>query len=1090
MTSSPPTKPPRGVKQGKETSGLLMSVIRTLSGSETNEQREKERAKLEKEYKKSDARLDELVSEHANEITEVMQKFSAVGSALSSWGQHCSAAEARLSACRALLQVRRDDLRRLWADARTHHHALRMLTDIERVVVCEREARELIGRGRVLAGANALQDALFIARTRLPHVHALSTTTQHLEAKKLDLVDIIVRRISDAVYKDERAPLNRRVSSRRGTALLLAELTKSEELTDAHLQDITPEYEASLVEDDRTFETTVMISLEALGVLEQLKEATEKFKVQIQTELLDVIDSVSRRIIDDDIEDYEGEEDGDVGETESATETGRPLARLVTCLGEEFKACGMRNKRLIQVWRASLQRHRIPDTCLHTENHYWSAVQQVMQLLLTEYLEIESVNLSGARTLTADATTPELKLSDYFAKKRPQRRRDKLFKLTAAVIPVANSPLTRRHRYPLVCQPHPALLHAVLPALHALCAHLERPGGGECSLRAFITDYVRWGESERLVSEARAKIDAAMKEAAAWRERTLVNNSVESNGRCSPAAHAHGTQCKIAPAQRDVAGACGGLALVRATEAAIGSLAVHSRAAHTRLSPAPPARAARWLADDDIVRFLQALPNYRLLLHDQKDAHPTQQELKAAYEREAEILGTSLGDGEVSIREVVVDIHLLEELALLAETMEWISSNIRHLPSSLSAPGAGGVLHLTDKFVNDLNAAASIFDEIAQKCLLFLHLEMRIECFHYLGQEWDDRGDGTDSEGEAGGVGRLASSLLGFHERASTLLAPSRLAYIMNGIGEMMSAAVVWRWQSERNAAGGAAVGSAADRLATLRHCLAALQLPHDGLHAAHAYLHLLACTPEEIIASVRERGPQFSELEYLNAFKVIGARRSLSAADMRAQLKQLSAALGHVDNVFKYLDSERSTEHEKLKLIVKDYCFMEAQQDVALQALDIAKAKVDTTNVDKLDDVFDANLDNMAGQRLNTDIHPYMTEFNNRIQRGLQSARNNLDDSDIAITESQTTYNDPFTKKAITDPVRNSLCGHIYEREVIMNIIQKKNMKCPVAGCGNREPILQDHLISDDELRFRMTITQHSTLIHDRTAIELNDTT
>lgn len=50
-----------------------MSVIRTLSASETNEQREKERAKLEKEYKKSDARLDELVEQHAQEIMEVMQ---------------------------------------------------------------------------------------------------------------------------------------------------------------------------------------------------------------------------------------------------------------------------------------------------------------------------------------------------------------------------------------------------------------------------------------------------------------------------------------------------------------------------------------------------------------------------------------------------------------------------------------------------------------------------------------------------------------------------------------------------------------------------------------------------------------------------------------------------------------------------------------------------------------------------------------------------------------------------------------------------------------------------------------------------------
>ncbi|CAF4754382.1 unnamed protein product [Pieris macdunnoughi] len=898
MTSSPPTKPPRGVKQGKETSGLLMSVIRTLSGSETNEQREKERAKLEKEYKKSDARLDELVAEHANEITEVMQKFAAVGTALSAWGQHCSAAEARLSACRALLRVRRDDLRRLWTDARTHHHALQMLTDIERVVVCEREARELMSRGRVVASAHALQAALRTAGTHLPHVHALSTTTQNLEAKKLELVDMIVRRLSDAVYKDERTPLNRRVSSRRRTTLLLAELTKSEELTDAHLQDITPEYEASLTEDDRTFETTVMMSLEALGVLEQLKEATEKFKVQIQTELLEVIDSVSRRIIDDDFEDFEGEEDGDVCE-EGVTETGRPLARLVTCLGDEFKACGMRNKRLIQVWRASLQKHKIPDSCLHTEHHYWSAVQQVMQLLLTEYLEIESVNLSGARTLATETAVPELKLSDYFAKKRPQRRRDKLFRLTAAATPVSSGPLTRRQRYPLVCPPHPALLHAILPALHALCTNLEKPGGGECSLRAFITDYVRWGESERLVAEARVTIEAAMREASAWRERTLVTNAAGEQRVVFASCSRAWAAVEVCSTAARRAGACGGLALVRAAEAAIGSLAVHARSAHSRLTPGPPSRAARWLADDDIVRFLQALPNYRLL-HDQKDT-PIQKELKAAYEREAEILGTSLGDGEISIREVVVDNQLLEELAVLAETMEWISSNIRNLPNVLSA---GGVLHLGDKSVNDLYAAASIFDEIANKCLLFLHLEMRIECFHYLGQEWEERPDGGES-GEAGGVARLASSLLRFHERASTILAPVRLAYIMNGIGEMMSSAVVWRWQGIERAGLGATGGlgsslgiggrAAGDRLATLRHCLAALQLPHDGLHAAHAYLHLLSCSPEEIIAAVRERGPQFSELEYLNAFKVIGARRSMSPAEMRAQLKQLSAALGHV---------------------------------------------------------------------------------------------------------------------------------------------------------------------------------------------------
>ncbi|XP_045446292.1 exocyst complex component 4 [Melitaea cinxia] len=887
MSSPPPTKPPRGVKQGKETSGLLMSVIRTLSASETNEQREKERAKLEKEYKKSDAKLDELVAAHAQEITDVMQKFSAVCAALGAWGQHCSAAEARLGACRALLRVRRDDLRRLWADARTHHHALRMLTDIERVVVSERSARELAAAGRVLGVAHALRGALLTARTELPRVHALSATTAQLQAKKIELVDIIVKRISTAVYKGERAPLGRVLSARRRTALLLAELTKSEELTDAYLQDITPEYEASLAEDDKTFETTVMISLEALGVLEQLKEATEKFKVQIQNELLEVIDAVSRRIIDDvdlepEADDTEDTPDGpDGGEgVEGVEGEGRALARLVACLADEFKACGARNKRLLQLWRAALQRHSLSERTLHSEHHYWSAVQQVMQLLLTEYLEIESVNLAAQRSSanTADSNAPELRLSDYFSKKRPQRRRDKLFKLTVATPPVSSA-VSRRQRYPLVCRPNPALLHAALPALHALCAHLERPGGSECSLRAFISDYVRWGESERLAQSARMTIDTAMRAPAAWRERAVPPDHTDAERRRPIFAcclEAWGAVRDSALAARRC-GACGGLAALRATDAALSALLTHCRAAHARLAPSPPARAARWMADDDIVRFLQTLPNYRAAV-DRTDY--TEQELKQAYEREAEILGTSLGDGEVSSREIVADINTLVDLALLCESMDWLSTNMKTIPNIVGTPTAGG-LKLTEKFLNDLASTAAVFEEIAQKCLVFLHLEMRIECFHYLGQE-----ESGDEEG--GGAARLATRLLAFHEQATALLAPSALAYVMGGVGEMMSAAVVWRWQSERGAGAGT-------RLAALRHCLAALQLPHDGLHAATAYLQLLACTPEEIIASVREKGPQFSELEYLNAFKVIGARRGLSPADMRSQLRQLSAALGHV---------------------------------------------------------------------------------------------------------------------------------------------------------------------------------------------------
>lgn len=48
-----------------------MSVIRTLSATETNEQRDREKAKLDNEFKLCDRRLDDLVQKHEGDLTQV-----------------------------------------------------------------------------------------------------------------------------------------------------------------------------------------------------------------------------------------------------------------------------------------------------------------------------------------------------------------------------------------------------------------------------------------------------------------------------------------------------------------------------------------------------------------------------------------------------------------------------------------------------------------------------------------------------------------------------------------------------------------------------------------------------------------------------------------------------------------------------------------------------------------------------------------------------------------------------------------------------------------------------------------------------------
>lgn len=55
----------------------------------------------------------------------------------------------------------------------------------ERVVVSERETRESLSAGRVLAAAHTLKAALDTADTTLSHVDALNGTRQHLQVHNL-----------------------------------------------------------------------------------------------------------------------------------------------------------------------------------------------------------------------------------------------------------------------------------------------------------------------------------------------------------------------------------------------------------------------------------------------------------------------------------------------------------------------------------------------------------------------------------------------------------------------------------------------------------------------------------------------------------------------------------------------------------------------------------------------------------------------------------------------------------------------------------------------------------------------------------------
>lgn len=104
-----------------------MTVIKSLDSSETNEERQKEKQKIEKEFKKTDLKLNDLVATHDGDLAKVMQLFSQVSSKISSSRDKIHLVKTNLYECKKLLRCRREELQKLWMDAMQQKYVAEML---------------------------------------------------------------------------------------------------------------------------------------------------------------------------------------------------------------------------------------------------------------------------------------------------------------------------------------------------------------------------------------------------------------------------------------------------------------------------------------------------------------------------------------------------------------------------------------------------------------------------------------------------------------------------------------------------------------------------------------------------------------------------------------------------------------------------------------------------------------------------------------------------------------------------------------------------------------------------------------------------
>jgi len=170
-----------------------------------------------------------------------------------------------------------------------------------------------------------------------------------------------------------------------------------------------------------------------------------------------------------------------------------------------------------------------------------------------------------------------------------------------------------------------------------------------------------------------------------------------------------------------------------------------------------------------------------------------------------------------------------------------------------------------------------------------------------------------------------------------------------------------------------------------------------------------------------------------------------------------IRAILDHADG------EDKAALLEEQKALIVDYIKMELEYNIGRDVLkklqdhlEVKEGTVDTDMEKMFQDQYEEALQENAKDFDITSIkkHPRYREMEQKIKKdgGGVDANNDDDDEEGIVCSETNVYVDPWSKKNIEIPVKNQLCGHIYEKATALKMCSraKGKVKCPVVGCAN----------------------------------------
>uniref|UniRef100_A0A7M4FRT0 Exocyst complex component Sec8 n=1 Tax=Crocodylus porosus TaxID=8502 RepID=A0A7M4FRT0_CROPO len=842
------------MSRSKDPSGLLISVIRTLSTSDDVEDRETEKGRLEEAYEKCDRDLDELIVQHYTELTTAIRTYQSITERITNSRNKIKQVKENLLSCKMLLHCKRDELRKLWIEGIEHKHVLNLLDEIENIKQVPQKLEQCMASKHYLNATDMLVSAVDSLEGPLLQVEGLSDLRLELHSKKMNMHLVLIDELHRHLYiKSTNRVGQRNKEKGRISSLVkdpspgpLMDVTNlstprkfletsqfstpgSSSTREMTLLEIKEDSELDPEENSAVF---MGILIKGLAKLKKISETVKAIQDRLEQELKQIVKRSTTQVADSGYQ---------RGESLSQENQPRLLLELLELLFDKFNAVATAHSVVLGYLQQTVSSPFIQydgDIKLYDMADVWVKIQDVLQMLLTEYLDMKNTRTASEPSAQLSYASSGREFASFFAKKKPQRPKNPLFKFESASHAISMSAYLREQRRELysrsgelqggpddnliegggskfVCKPGArnitVIFHPLLRFIQEIEHAMELSPTKQCPLREFLTMYIKNIFLNQVLAEINKEIEGVTK--ASDPLKILANaDTMKMLGVQRPLLQStvivEKTVQDLMDLMHDMSAYSDqflNMVCVKLQEYKDTCTVAYRSIVQ---SDEKLVISASWAKDDDISRLLKSLPNW-INMAQPKQLRPKREEeedfIRAAFGKESEVLIGNLGDKLIPQQEIMRDVSDLKALANMHESLEWLAGRTKAAFSNLStaqtlSPGQDSHASMelppaSEQIMQTLSELAKSFQEMADRCLLVLHLEVRVHCFHYL-IPLAKQGNyaivaNVESMDYDALVVRLNKDISAIEEAMSASLQQHKFQYIFEGLGHLISCILI-----------------------------------------------------------------------------------------------------------------------------------------------------------------------------------------------------------------------------------------------------------------------------------------------------------